>query len=542
MDVIPYHPEGFTTGGKKLMGRQAAGASFIRAYAEYWPGPAAALASGAEQRAHFEGVMGEAAPGRETRVFDSLPSAIAGGARSLFMFGGPDLRRQSWLRRRRGDASISLCALTHTTASLRVMEEIFHSPFAPLHDWDGLICTSQSVRDSMEALLGEAREFARWRFGEAAPTGPRLITAPLGVHVEDFRPDPQARAALRQQIGAADEDIVVVSVSRLAFHAKYHPAPLMAALQAARSAAPGRVHMLFCGWFANDGQKRVFTEAAKAFAPHVPAHVIDGRDPVRAAAARAAGDVCTLLSDNIQETFGLAPLEGMAGGKPVVGTDWDGLRDTISEDCGFRVPTLGPPPGSLEALGDAHLDGGLTYDRYIGAASLTAAFDIDAAASAFARLFADPELRARLGAAGLERARREFDWSVVTPRYVEIIDALDGARQAASLSPGGPGLSQDPSRLFAAYPSALITPKTRLAPRGGSTPSATMLRDIGYGLVPREEEVKPLIPSLHAALHEAGETRLETLAEGFQPDQAEAIALAALWLVKFGFASLPGEG
>ncbi len=45
------------------------------------------------------------------------------------------------------------------------------------------------------------------------------------------------------------------------------------------------------------------------------------------------------MIDNIQETFGLAPLEGMAAGLPLLVSDWDGMKDTVSPDVGFRVKT-----------------------------------------------------------------------------------------------------------------------------------------------------------------------------------------------------------
>jgi hypothetical protein len=46
--------------------------------------------------------------------------------------------------------------------------------------------------------------------------------------------------------------------------------------------------------------------------------------------------------DNVQETFGLAPIEAMAAGLPVIVSDWDGMKDTVTPDVGIRIPTEVP--------------------------------------------------------------------------------------------------------------------------------------------------------------------------------------------------------
>ena len=60
------------------------------------------------------------------------------------------------------------------------------------------------------------------------------------------------------------------------------------------------------------------------------------------------------LSDNMQETFGLTPIEAMAAGLPSVVSDWDGYRDTVQHrEHGFRIPTLAPPPALAPAQAPA---------------------------------------------------------------------------------------------------------------------------------------------------------------------------------------------
>jgi glycosyltransferase involved in cell wall biosynthesis len=73
------------------------------------------------------------------------------------------------------------------------------------------------------------------------------------------------------------------------------------------------------------------------------------------------------LSDNIQETFGLTPVEAMACGLPVVISDWNGYKETVDDQReGFLIPTWMPPPGLGEELALAHAMGLASYDQYIG--------------------------------------------------------------------------------------------------------------------------------------------------------------------------------
>ena len=63
----------------------------------------------------------------------------------------------------------------------------------------------------------------------------------------------------------------------------------------------------------------------------------------------AIPDIFVSLSDNIQETFGLTPLEGMASGLPVVATDWNGYRDYEPENVmnKFKKLCLNPQNNSF---------------------------------------------------------------------------------------------------------------------------------------------------------------------------------------------------
>jgi glycosyltransferase involved in cell wall biosynthesis len=119
---------------------------------------------------------------------------------------------------------------------------------------------------------------------------------------------------------------------------------------------------------AGDGPLRERIPGARGFVPH---------DELQQLYARAAVVVCP----SRREGFGVACLEAMAHGRPVVATRVGGLRDLVVDgETGLVVPPR----------------------------------DVGALRAALERLVADRELRRRLGAAGRERARRHFSWDAVT--------------------------------------------------------------------------------------------------------------------------------
>jgi glycosyltransferase involved in cell wall biosynthesis len=121
---------------------------------------------------------------------------------------------------------------------------------------------------------------------------------------------------------------------------------------------------------------------------HVPA---DGTGRVFVLGPRSHGELMAIMRGSLalvvpsvcRETFGMVALESLAAGRPVIAARTGGLTDIVAEGV----------DGLLVRAGDAA-----------------------ALADAIRRLVRDPELAARLGAAGARRARR-FTASQVVPRF-----------------------------------------------------------------------------------------------------------------------------
>ena len=465
--AIHYVPAGYDTKGPKLMGRMAAGEGFLDAYLRH-AGVERFYCYALERKAaeQFAGI----AQGLSSTPVEWIPWANpANLARPGALYiPDPSLHHHAWRRRGRDQRAYSLTGITHTTASVGAMDMIAEFVLAPIQEWDAVICTARTVRTMVEVVMDEQAAYLKDRLGTQHVPRPQLPVIPLGVDCARFAPDPAARAAQRAALGIGPDDIAFLFVGRLSFHAKAHPYPMYSALERAAEQTGKRLHLIQAGWFANDFIEAAFRDGARDFCPSVTAHFLDARKPEVRFAIWQAADIFTSLSDNIQETFGLTPIEAMAAGLPSVVTDWDGYRDTVRHgEHGFLVPTLAPPPGLGADLADAHAIGIDTYDRYCGYASQFVAVDVKATAEAYAALIGDPELRARLGEAARKSAQSTFDWRHVIARYQELWTELAARRASAAESAPAQGpvhwpARADPFTLFADYPTDTLSMRHRL--------------------------------------------------------------------------------
>lgn len=492
--VIFHHPDGVETKRNNLMGRHAAGEGFLRGYVRY--SEATEFHAQTLSADHFKDFVS-----RIHDITDGRPSCRRtgpdqmdhDGAPSVLMLPGPDLSPFAWRRRMRGNDSFSICGLNHTVASARVMDSLGGLITAPTMPWDALICTSKSSKSAMRHVMDSYVDYLDERIGAKPPMELQMPVIPLGVDCTAFTRSAATladRSSLRTGLGIAVDDVVLLFVGRLSFHAKAHPLPMYVAAEAAARRSGKKVHIIQAGWFANDSIEREFRETAREFCPTVNAIFLDGRDTdVRRRIWRAA-DIFVSLSDNIQETFGLTPIEAMAAGLPVVVSDWDGYRETVDNGIqGFTVPTWMPGPGAgedliispeLDIFGSADEQ---VYDRYCGNVSQATAVDTDACADALSMLCMDEDKRLAMGEAGRRRATEVFDWKVVVSQYQELWEDLDARRIRAfsdSVSASGkiavPPLRADPFAMFEAYPTRIIGADTKVHLVDGSDTTSVKAR------------------------------------------------------------------
>jgi glycosyltransferase involved in cell wall biosynthesis len=216
------------------------------------------------------------------------------------------------------------------------------------------------------------------REGERDPA--KLVEMPNGVDAELFRPGPDT-SGLRDRLGIPNDAIATAFVATL--DRAHHFKRLDLAIDALSELGDPRVHLVVAGGgelvgeFRSHAEHRGVGERVHFLGP-VPHPELP--DVLRA---------CDLflLTTEPPESFGIVLIEAMASGLPVIATDYPGVRAVVVEgETGFLAPqgdagTVASRLGELVAAG--------------------------------------AEGRARIGAAGRDRAEREWNW----PRLVEKMDA-----------------------------------------------------------------------------------------------------------------------
>jgi glycosyltransferase involved in cell wall biosynthesis len=224
------------------------------------------------------------------------------------------------------------------------------------------------------------------RTGEREPE--KLVEMPNGVDTGVFKPGPDA-AGIRKRLGIPADASVAAFVATLdRAHGFKRLDVAIDAIARLGSEAP---HLIVAG-----GGELLDGYRARARDAGIGerVHFLGGVPHSELPALLRAADVF-LLTTEPPESFGIVLIEAMATGLPTIATDYPGVRAVVDEGAtGLLVP-----PGDVEAV-----------------------------AGAIQRLLeAGREGRERMGAAGREKAGREWGWDALLDRmdvaYSEAIDA-----------------------------------------------------------------------------------------------------------------------
>ena len=300
-----------------------------------------------------------AAPGAARLSVSSLMQTDAAAQAGTLLRGQPYLSELAWERgHRHGHQAYSLVGMIHTLAPPKVRELIGEVLLAPVQPWDALICTSPAVRQCLEGLLDRWQEHLSKRFGGTRAPRPQLPLLPLGVDqaaLLDQRTDQRSRDFLRRHLRLAEHDVLVLWLGRLSFFEKAYPQGMFIALQKAAQRCGRRLHFVMAGWFpGGESDHSRYQEAAHCYAPDVPVHFLDGKNPEVVRCCWAAADLFLSLVDNPPGNF-RSGAGGGDGGRVAGGGERLGRLPLHRERWGRGLPSAHPGSLPCQARGGAGL-------------------------------------------------------------------------------------------------------------------------------------------------------------------------------------------
>ena len=459
--AIYFNQEAYSLENSKLMGRNSAGASFLKGY--FLNGNPKNFWVYCRKREHAQ-VFADwlsRSGSRKGANYISFKKFFELKAPGNIFYPGPNISQLAWQRRFEGETAWSICGITHTTASAGVMDAIGEYYVGPVKSWDALICTSHAVKRNVEFILEQKKIYLEEELGLEVFISPKLPVIPLGINADDFQFSKNEKHNARNILKIDQDSLIITYVGRLSFHAKANPIAMYLAIEKAALLNPEKkIKVIECGWFANDKIRKAFSELANQLLTKVELIHIDGRQQDNVKLAWQSADIFCSLSDNIQETFGISPVEAMASGLPVVVSDWNGYKETVRDNIdGFRISTLMPESGLGRDLAISHALELVTYDQYIAKSSSFIAIDIEQAVDRFDRLIKSDDLRYRLGQNGKNRVFQQFDWKVIIPQYEELWSILGEERAKYADAKSGKVAwpeRPDPFGSFSHYPTVRL--------------------------------------------------------------------------------------
>ncbi len=374
----------------------------------------------------------------------------------------PDTRHVLWQRQALSQqgGSFSFCGLAHAISGTEAGDVLQDYCLSPSQDTDAIICPSRAVKSAIRAFWDSYGDYLHTRFGATYRCSVQLPVIPLGIDIEKFatKTTQDKRVAQRKKLGLAEDDIMVLWVGRLSAAIKAHPLAMFQAAERAASLSGARVHLVMVGYFVPDEAETQFKKLAAALCSKSTVTFIAANDPRFPDGLWAAGDIFLSLIDNMQESFGLTPIEAMAAGLPRVISDWDGYRDSVTDgEDGFLIRTTQPPAGNGFDLTAQVLSGREVYGGFLAKAALTVAVDAEQAGDRLAQLIADKNLRATMAEKARARVRAVYDWRHIIPAYEDLWKDLEEKKNSLSLAErvGEGGAPQEQSQTIPRYPSAL---------------------------------------------------------------------------------------
>ncbi len=419
-------------------------------------------------------------------------------------------------------------AIVHATPGHQKLDVYFEALLLA-EEFDTIVTTSEAGSRAVETMFDGAGEYIASKLGVKSVPRIKLKKIPLGVD-ETFL-QVLNRHTARESLGLPAHAKILLYVGRLTESFKADLEPLLMAFRRL-TAVEDDLYLVIAGHEGREGYGSTITAVARELGVGerliLKSNFAFSEKPLLFAAA----DIFVSPVDNIQETFGIALLEAMAAGLPVVASDWSGYRDLVVHgETGFLVRTYWNGSASAFASAAGRLLDTTEAGRFLAQQTVV---EIENLYFHLKTLLKSEELRTRMGARGRQRVMTNFRWPVVIEQYEALWQeqwAILGCHQEKK---NGARLPLNFDRVFSHYASQPLDNTTvfRRSPDRA-------LPNVGIGINPMRLPATVTISELQRVLDECG--RQPQSVDELARDRDGGTVNTVAWLWKKGYLELDVE-
>lgn len=310
-----------------------------------------------------------------------------------------------------------------------IYDTYFLQLFANFRPYDSLICTSHSIKKVVSNYLEILSEKLYEKYNVTIKYNGQLNVIPLGVNTNKFKPIDKQYC--RSQLLIREDAFVILYYGRISAVSKADILPLLTVIKRLVLKNNTNILLYICGY---DEQypNNINAINSKIEALNLKENVFFLDNSIDKTIMYNSADCFTSPIDNIQETFGITPLEAMSCGIPQIVSDWNGYRETVVDNVtGFRIP-------SYWYRCDKDISCNPFFEEYAFGLPMSAshfaiaesvALDLEVMENSFQVLINNRNLHHKMSQESRKRAIECYDWSVIINKYVDLWEDLICAKK-----------------------------------------------------------------------------------------------------------------
>ncbi|USE39026.1 DUF4135 domain-containing protein [Endozoicomonas sp. SCSIO W0465] len=339
----------------------------------------------------------------------------------------------------------------HTLSTDSNMSNTRDLLLSPLKRCDAILCSSEAQKKVMMRLLSAASSSISDHIGVAIPYKGSVLKLPLGIEPDECHSVSKEEA--RSLLGVDQESFVILTLGRISAAKKMDLHPVLLVMNDLMEGYGHRNIKWIIAGAGDAGSPAVQSLLKQAYDLNLEGCIrfeLEIEDDIKHQWLSACDMVLT-LSDNIQESFGIVPIESMAHGKAVVLSDWNGYSELVEDGVsGFLVETVSTDLDDLvRPLGSLLTD----HAHFLQAQGT--AVNLSQCSEKIHQLIQEPELLLRMGERGKQRVFEHYRWEAIVDEYHQLVSGLNKeADQISRLKRRPVGLPYH--RIFEHYPASQL--------------------------------------------------------------------------------------